>query len=194
MRLSDIDRKAAADRLGAAVNEGRLSVSEYDDRLGRLYHASTYADLAQLLGDLPATAQRMPMPQPMPMQTPWQQPMMPMPMQQPMTGPIAGPAAVVNNTIVVPNQIVTILPASGWATAALVLGILGLTDFWVPFGGVFTSALAVAFAIAGLKKSNSGMYGGHGRAVAGLVLGGIGLIPAFIFMALFFTVAAAAVG
>jgi NAD(P)-dependent dehydrogenase (short-subunit alcohol dehydrogenase family) len=81
-----------------------------------------------------------------------------------------------------------------WATAALVFGILGLTDFWVPFGGVFTNALAVALAIVGLKKSNSGVYGGHGRAVAGLVLGGIGLIPAFIFMALFFTVAAAAVG
>lgn len=54
IRVSDADRAAVADRLRTAVDEGRLTVSEYDDRLRLAYAAVTYADLAPLTRDLPA--------------------------------------------------------------------------------------------------------------------------------------------
>lgn len=53
MRASDADRTAVADRLRAALDEGRLSALEYDDRLGRAYAATTYDELAPLTQDLP---------------------------------------------------------------------------------------------------------------------------------------------
>ena len=55
MRAGDSDRKAVADQLKTALDEGRLDLSEYDERLQRAYAAKTYADLDGLLGDLPGT-------------------------------------------------------------------------------------------------------------------------------------------
>jgi hypothetical protein len=182
MRVSDSDRQAAADRLRFAQSEGRLSVQEYDDRLGRLYQAVTYGDLASLFADLPNAMPPMPPPAfqsqpPFQQQPPYQQPYMPPP--PPMTGPIAGPAAVVNNTIVVPPT-PYFLPNSGYATAGLVLGILGLIGFWIPFGDIVMSGLAVILSVVGLGQTNSGRYAGRGKAIAGLVCGIIGLIPAIL--------------
>jgi hypothetical protein len=54
MRVSDVERQAAADRLRAAMGEGRLDLNEYDTRLGLAYQAVTYADLDRLFTDLPA--------------------------------------------------------------------------------------------------------------------------------------------
>jgi hypothetical protein len=53
MRVSDGDRQAAAERLRAAMGEGRLDLLEYDTRLAGAYAAVTYADLEQLFTDLP---------------------------------------------------------------------------------------------------------------------------------------------
>ncbi|GIE96101.1 hypothetical protein Ari01nite_35660 [Paractinoplanes rishiriensis] len=55
MRAGDSDRKTVADQLKTALDEGRLDLSEYDDRLQRTYAAKTYADLDGLLTDLPGT-------------------------------------------------------------------------------------------------------------------------------------------
>lgn len=55
IRVSDADRAAVADRLRTAVDEGRLTVAEYDDRLRLAYAAVTYGDLAPLTRDLPAS-------------------------------------------------------------------------------------------------------------------------------------------
>src|SRR3954452_14212669 len=55
MRAGDSDRKAVADQLKGALDEGRLDLSEYDERLQRTYGAKTYADLDGLLDDLPGT-------------------------------------------------------------------------------------------------------------------------------------------
>jgi hypothetical protein len=52
---ADADRSAVADRLGAAMASGRLTLTEYDDRLGRAYAARTYGELTALTTDLPAT-------------------------------------------------------------------------------------------------------------------------------------------
>jgi hypothetical protein len=55
MRAGDGDREAVADRLRAALDEGRLDLHEYDERLQRTYRAKTYGDLNGLLDDLPGT-------------------------------------------------------------------------------------------------------------------------------------------
>lgn len=55
MRAGDGDRQAVADRLKAALDEGRLDINEYDERLQQTYAAKTYADLDGLLADLPGT-------------------------------------------------------------------------------------------------------------------------------------------
>src|SRR3954452_18056579 len=56
MRAGDSDRKDHADQLKTALDEGRLDLSEYDERIQRTYAEKTYADLDGLLDDLPGTA------------------------------------------------------------------------------------------------------------------------------------------
>lgn len=53
-RAADDDRAGIADQLRAALDEGRLVLHEYDDRLQRAYAAKTYAELEELVHDLPA--------------------------------------------------------------------------------------------------------------------------------------------
>jgi uncharacterized protein DUF1707 len=53
MRAGDADRQRVAERLRAALEEGRLDLHEYDDRVQRAYAAKTYGDLDGLLTDLP---------------------------------------------------------------------------------------------------------------------------------------------
>ncbi|MET8909854.1 DUF1707 domain-containing protein [Micromonospora sp. NPDC004551] len=55
MRAADADREATAERLRKALEEGRLNLHEYDERLGRAYAAKTYADLDEVVADLPGT-------------------------------------------------------------------------------------------------------------------------------------------
>ncbi len=54
MRASDADRDRVVEFLNLAYSEGRLSKDEYDGRLANALSARTYADLDQLLTDLPA--------------------------------------------------------------------------------------------------------------------------------------------
>ncbi|HTX29584.1 MAG TPA: DUF1707 domain-containing protein [Streptosporangiaceae bacterium] len=53
MRASDADRQEVIERLRTALDEGRLKVEEYIDRMGQASEAVTYADLAPLYADLP---------------------------------------------------------------------------------------------------------------------------------------------
>lgn len=53
MRAADNDRQAVADQLKAALDEGRLDLHEYDERLQQAYAAKTYGELEVLLTDLP---------------------------------------------------------------------------------------------------------------------------------------------
>ncbi|MBU2668659.1 DUF1707 domain-containing protein [Actinoplanes bogorensis] len=55
MRAGDGDRKAVAEQLKSALDEGRLDLHEYDERLQRTYAAKTFGDLDGLLDDLPGT-------------------------------------------------------------------------------------------------------------------------------------------
>jgi hypothetical protein len=56
MRAADGDRQRVADQLREALTEGRLDLSEYDERLTGAYAAKTYGDLDRLLSDLPNAA------------------------------------------------------------------------------------------------------------------------------------------
>jgi hypothetical protein len=55
MRAADADRDRVVERLNIAYSEGRLSKDEHDGRLENALSARTYADLGQLVTDLPAT-------------------------------------------------------------------------------------------------------------------------------------------
>ena len=53
LRAADADRDRVAGMLGTAYAEGRLSKDEYDARLETALSARTYADLDQVVTDLP---------------------------------------------------------------------------------------------------------------------------------------------
>jgi Domain of unknown function (DUF1707) len=53
MRASDDDRQQAVNRLRAALEEGRLRLEEFTERVGQAYQAVTYGDLAKVHADLP---------------------------------------------------------------------------------------------------------------------------------------------
>lgn len=55
MRAGDGDREATAARLKQALDDGRLDLHEYDERLQKAFAAKTYADLDGLTTDLPGT-------------------------------------------------------------------------------------------------------------------------------------------
>ncbi len=54
MRASDADRDHVVEFLNTAYSEGRLSRDEHDGRLENAFSARTYADLDELVTDLPA--------------------------------------------------------------------------------------------------------------------------------------------
>ena len=54
MRAADADRDRVVELLNTAYSEGRLSRDEHDGRLENALSARTYADLDQLVTDLPA--------------------------------------------------------------------------------------------------------------------------------------------
>lgn len=56
MRAADVDRTRVAQRLQVAVDEGRLGLADYDERLQAAYAARTYDELERVTADLPAPA------------------------------------------------------------------------------------------------------------------------------------------
>jgi hypothetical protein len=54
LRCSDTDRERVAEALRVAAGDGRLTLSELEDRLEQAYSATTYGDLQHLTSDLPA--------------------------------------------------------------------------------------------------------------------------------------------
>lgn len=58
IRVGDADREIVSRRLSRAVADGRLTLTEYDTRLQRLYRAITRGELAEIVSDLPASDER----------------------------------------------------------------------------------------------------------------------------------------
>jgi DUF1707 SHOCT-like domain len=54
IRVSDADRNQVVESLNQALGEGRLSLAEFEDRVGGALAAVTKVDLARFIADLPA--------------------------------------------------------------------------------------------------------------------------------------------
>ena len=81
---------------------------------------------------------------------------------------------------------------NGMAVAAMVLGIVGLVLFWVPFLGLICALLGAILGFTGLSKANKLGGKGKGMAIAGIVTGIVGtLIGAWYIYAIFVAVEAA---
>ena len=60
LRVSDADRDAAVDQLAGHFQQGRLDLTEFQDRMDRAVRARTRGDLAGLLADLPQPVEAVP--------------------------------------------------------------------------------------------------------------------------------------
>lgn len=56
LRAADADRERVAERLRQAHAEGRLEMSEFQERLEHCYRAKTFGELKELVRDLPREA------------------------------------------------------------------------------------------------------------------------------------------
>lgn len=84
------------------------------------------------------------------------------------------------------------LITSGMAVAGMVLGIIALVTFWVPFVDLLLGFLAIGLSWAGMVQAGRPGYTGKGMGIAGLICGIIAVIPALIVMLFFFGLFAAA--
>jgi hypothetical protein len=60
LRASDAERDRVAELLGEHAGAGRITLGELEDRVGRVYTATTRAELAELTSDLPSVATETP--------------------------------------------------------------------------------------------------------------------------------------
>lgn len=56
LRIGNPERESVVERLNAALNEGRLELAEYDERVRLVYAAKTAGDLVPITSDLPVPA------------------------------------------------------------------------------------------------------------------------------------------
>lgn len=73
-------------------------------------------------------------------------------------------------------------PVSGLAIASLVLGILTLLLFWVPFLHLAPALITIVLGMLGLQKVRSGRASGGGLAIAGIICAVLGVIPTFLLL------------
>lgn len=75
-------------------------------------------------------------------------------------------------------------PANGYGVAALVLGILSVVIFCAWGLGIILGTLALIFGILGRKRANRGEANNGGMALAGIILGPIGIVVSITFLSL----------
>jgi hypothetical protein len=85
------------------------------------------------------------------------------------------------------------LRTSGLAVAGMVVGIVALLSFWVPFFDIVVAIAAIGLSWAGMVQARRPGWTGYGMGIAGLVCGILAAIPAVILVVLFF-IGMAAVG
>ena len=76
-----------------------------------------------------------------------------------------------------------VAPRNGLGTAALVLGILGVIFSWAYIFGIVMNVLAIIFGGVGISRAKKGVATNRGTALAGLVLGIVGLALFLILIA-----------
>ncbi|MBS9375635.1 DUF1707 SHOCT-like domain-containing protein [Rhodococcus sp. B50] len=55
LRISDAERETIVDQLGRHLTAGRLTITEFDERVALVYRATTQDDAVTVLADLPPT-------------------------------------------------------------------------------------------------------------------------------------------
>ncbi|MFI6346699.1 DUF4190 domain-containing protein [Streptomyces sp. NPDC050560] len=73
--------------------------------------------------------------------------------------------------------------SNGLAIAALVLGILACVLFWTVAGGIVLGLLALVFGVIGARRARGGTAPHRGKAIAGAILGVLGLIVSSVILA-----------
>ena len=86
------------------------------------------------------------------------------------TTPAAAPSPAATPTQTINIQTPAAAPGNGLAVTALVLGILGLVFFWIPFLGWIPAILGLIFGLIAMQRPE-----GRGMAVAGVVCSAIAL-------------------
>ena len=66
LRVSDVERAAAQERLREAVGAGQLDLHEFDTRVATVWQARTRGELVRVTADLPAVPPPPPIPPPAP--------------------------------------------------------------------------------------------------------------------------------
>jgi hypothetical protein len=69
----------------------------------------------------------------------------------------------------------------GIALAAMIVGIIAVVFCWLPLWGFVISAVALALGIVGLVRRAPN----HGMALAGTILGGVGILLNILFIVAF---------
>ncbi|MTE19371.1 DUF4190 domain-containing protein [Streptomyces sp. TRM43335] len=67
-------------------------------------------------------------------------------------------------------------PRNGLGIAALVLGVIALLLFWTLLGGIVLGLAAIVLGIVGRRRAKRGEATNGGMALAGAVVGGLGLV------------------
>jgi hypothetical protein len=152
LRAADVDRQFVADRLKAALDEGRLSLHEYDDRLRETYAARTYGDLDGLLADLPGAQRAQLVPPP-----PWSTEASPQ-------RPTAPPAPTGNG---VPRWIIATW--GSWLSVAIIVNAIwlattltspGIHSYWPIWVMLPWGAVLLAGTVSGLATGNHNKLAG----------------------------------
>jgi len=143
MRASTVDRDRAVEMITKAYTEGRLTKDEHDSRVERAMTASTYADLDQVVVDLPGAG---PVGPPAPLPPPKNNALaiasLVCGVAQVMLWPLATIPAVVLGHVARHQIRRTGEAGSGLALAGLILGWIGV--------GFLVLAIVAAVAIVGI--------------------------------------------
>jgi len=75
-------------------------------------------------------------------------------------------------------------PKNGLGVAALVLGILAILTFWTVAGGVLLGLIAIVLGVVGRGRAKRGEATNGGMALAGVILGALGLLVSVALIAL----------
>lgn len=162
VRATDADRERVRTVLADAHAQGRLSWSDFDARTNALMNAQTYEQLSALTADLPGGQQA-------------GQPTGPAPGAYP--GPSYGPQAYAPaQNYGGGYQVTGYAPTNPLAIASLVCGLTQFLGFWV-----VTGIPAIIMGHISRRQIRERGEQGDGMALAGLILGYIGLVLAIIF-------------